>query len=83
MLTKSILRSFAKIKPLKVQAVTSEKGVKFTSQTNGSSYEIHDALENLLGSLARCEVAAINALTTGNKSNFNNFKVSGINFTRL
>jgi len=78
MLAQRLFRSFAKNKPLKISAITSENGVKFTSQTGGHSYEIRDALENLMGSLAICEVSAIKAL-----SSKESFKVNSINFTRL
>lgn len=54
MLALRFVRNFSKVKPLKCVAITTEKGVKFNSQTDGSSYEITNALENMLGSLAAC-----------------------------
>jgi hypothetical protein len=54
MLALRIIKGFAKIKPLKVSAVTNEKGVKVSSGTETHSFEIHNALEGLMGSLAAC-----------------------------
>lgn len=47
-------KGFSKIKNLKATAVTTEKGIKFNSQTENNSFEINNALETLLGSLAAC-----------------------------
>lgn len=63
---------------MKAVAVTTANGVKFTSQTDNSSYEIKNAQENVLGSLAACEVAAIKALTKDGQ-----FKVNSINFKKI
>ena len=61
MISRQIVQFFSKGKPLKAVAVTTANGVKFTSQTDSSSYEIKNAQENVLGSLAACEIAAIKA----------------------
>lgn len=73
-----IAKGFAKIKPLKISAVTTEKGVKVSSGTESHSFEIHNAFEGVMGSLAACQNAAIGALTKEGK-----FKVSKINFKKM
>lgn len=73
-----LIRYFSKVKPLKGTAVTTQKGIKFTSQTDNSSYQILNPQEAFLGSLAACQVAAIKALTKEGK-----FKVNKINFKKL
>ena len=39
-----LAKSFSKIKPLKCVAVTTDKGIKMTSQTDNHSFEITNAL---------------------------------------
>lgn len=78
MLSLRFVRNFSKIKPLKCVAIATDKGVKLTSQTDTNSYEITNALENMLGSLAACQVAAMKALTREGK-----LKVNKVNFKKL
>lgn len=78
MFTLKLAKHFAKMKPLKGVAVSTEKGIKFTSQTDHSSFEITNAMETFLGTLAACEVAALKAINKDGK-----LKVDKIHFKRL
>lgn len=73
-----LAKTFSKVKPLKAVAVTTQKGLKFTSQTDNCTFEITNPQEALLGSLVACENAAIKALTKDGK-----FKVNKINFKKV
>lgn len=78
MFTIKLAKHFAKLKPLKGVAVSTEKGIQFTSQTDKSSFEVTNAMETFLASLAACEVAAIKAILKEDK-----FKVTKVNFKKL
>lgn len=57
------LRSFSKIKPLKIDAYSVKDGVKVHSSTTDHNWEVHNALESLLGALAGCEYATLKGVT--------------------
>jgi hypothetical protein len=49
-----LVKNFSRVKPLKGVAVTTEKGLKFTSQTDNNTLEITNPQEALIGSLVAC-----------------------------
>lgn len=78
MLRLQVCSLFAKMKPLKLSIVETEPKFKVKSLTNDHEWEITNAIENLLGSLAACEYSTFKLLSKHEK-----FHVEAIKFLRV
>jgi hypothetical protein len=78
LLRRSILSSFAKIKPLQLQGKTEGNGVHFTSATSSHSFQVDNPLETLIASLAACELATLKAISRNS-----NLKIKNVKFLRI
>ena len=74
----SLLSSFAKIKPLKLQGNAEGNGVLFTSGTSSHSFQVDNPLETLIGSLAACELATLKAVSKNS-----NLKIKNVKFSKI
>jgi hypothetical protein len=54
MLLTRLATNFCKVKHLRAVAVSTNKGTKFVSSTDNTSFEITNPLEGILGVLAAC-----------------------------